>query len=125
MSVAYWCVFISGLLPFVWSMSWRWPVYSITANLAPRPFEEKLTGWRQRAHWAHLNAFEAFPQFAIAVVVAQQYHVSQSIVDGLAIGFVIFRVAHGLFYLADLGMPRTIAFAGGAACTIALFLSAI
>ncbi|TCV84077.1 MAPEG family protein [Sulfurirhabdus autotrophica] len=125
MSIAYWCIFISGLLPFFWSMSWRWPVYSLTANLAPRSFEVKLSGWRLRAHWAHLNAIEAFPQFAVAVIVAQQFHVSQSIVDELAIAFVIFRVVHGLFYLADLGVPRTLAFAGGGACTIALFLLAI
>ena len=125
MAIAYWCVFIAAILPYAWSMSWRWPVYSFEINLTPRRFEETLTGWRQRAHWAHLNAFENFPPFAAAVIVAQQLHASPSTVDGLAIGFVAFPVAHGIFYIANVGVLRTLAFAGGGACTIAIFLSAV
>ena len=125
MTLAYWCVFVAAILPFMWSMSWRWPVYSFRDNLAPRRFEESLTGWRQRAHWAHLNAFENFPAFAAAVIVAQQLHAAQSTVDSLAIAFVAFRVAHGIFYLANIGALRSLAFAGGAVCTIAIFLSAV
>lgn len=125
MTVAYWCVFVAALLPYLWSMSWRWPIYSFQINLAPRSFEERLTGWRQRAHWAHLNAFENFPPFVAAVIVAQQLGALQATVDKLALAFIVFRVAHGVFYIANQGVLRSLAFAGGAACTIAIFLSAV
>ncbi len=125
MTLAYWCVFAAAILPYMWSMSWRWPVYSFRENLAPRRFEESLTGWRQRAHWAHLNAFENFPAFAAAVIVAQQLHAPQSTVNSLAIAFIAFRAAHGIFYLTNNGALRSLAFAGSAVCTIAIFLSAV
>jgi len=40
-------------------------------NRAPRPSLESLSGWRQRADWAHRNHFEAFPAFAAVVFVAE------------------------------------------------------
>jgi len=125
MTVAYWCAFIAAMLPYVWSMSWRWPVYSFEANLAPRRFEETLTGWRQRAHWAHLNAFENFPPFVAAVIIAQQLDAPQATVDGLALTFIAMRLAHGIFYIANIGVLRSLAFAGGGVCTIAIFLTAV
>ena len=125
MTIAYWCVFIAALLPYPWSLLWRWPGYGLQVNLAPRALEETLTGWRQRAHWAHLNAFENFPPFAAAVIVAQQLGALPVTVDKLALAFVVFRVAHGVFYIANQGVLRSLAFAGGGACTIAIFLSAV
>lgn len=125
MTLAYWCVFVAAILPFMWSMSWRWPVYSFRDNLAPRRFEESLTGWRQRAHWAHLNAFENFPPFVAAVIIAQQLGAPQTTVDALAITFIAMRLAHGIFYIANIGALRSLAFAGGVASTIAIFLSAV
>ena len=125
MTVAYWCGFIAAILPYVWSMSWRWPVYNFKINLAPRRFEETLSGWRQRAHWAHLNAFENFPPFVAAIIIAQQLGAPQARVDALAMAFIVLRVVHGVCYLANLGVLRSLAFAGGGACTIAIFLSAV
>ena len=125
MTVAYWCGFIAAILPYVWSMSWRWPVYSFAVNLAPRRFEETLSGWRQRAHWAHLNAFENFPPFVAAIIIAQQLGAPQARVDALAMAFIALRVVHGVCYLANLGVLRSLAFAGSGACTIAIFLSAV
>ena len=125
MTVAYWCVFVAAILPYLWSMSWRWPVYSFQINLSPRLFEERLTGWRQRAHWAHLNAFENFPPFAAAVIIAQQLGAPQATVDGLAVAFVGLRVTHGLFYIANLGVLRSLAFAGAGICMVSIILSAV
>ena len=124
MTTAYWCTLAAAFLPYIWSMSWRMPVYGFKANLTPRKFEETLTGWRQRAHWAHLNAFESFAPFAAAVIIAHQLASSQTTVDNLAIAFIGFRVAHGVFYIANLGALRSLAFAGGAVCMVAIFLSA-
>jgi uncharacterized MAPEG superfamily protein len=35
------------------------------------------------------------------------------------------RVVHGVFYLANIGVLRSLAFAGGGVCTVAIFLSAV
>lgn len=125
MTIAYWCVFIAAMLPHLWSLTWRWPGYNFKINLTPRRFEETLSGWRQRAHWAHLNAFENFPPFVAAVVIAQQLYAPQTTVDALAITFIVMRLAHGIFYIANAGALRSLAFAGGGASTIAIFLSAV
>ena len=34
MTIAY-CVFVVAILPYVWSMAWRWQVYRLKANLSP------------------------------------------------------------------------------------------
>ncbi len=125
MTLAYVCVLIAALLPYVLALSWRWPVYTPAANHAPRRFEETLSGWRQRAHWAHLNALEAFAPFAAAVIIASQLGAPPARLDVLALTFVGFRIGHGAFYVADLAVPRSLAFGGAFACVVAIFLSAL
>lgn len=127
MTIAYWCVFIATVLPYALSLSWRlcWPAYTLAANRAPRLFEETLTGWRRRAQWAHLNGIEVFAPFAAAVIVAHQLGAPQARIDALALTFIGLRLGYSAFYLADLGVPRTLAFFGGIICIIAIFLSAV
>ena len=57
--------------------------------------------------------------------LGQQLHAPQSTVDGLAVAFIVLRVAHGIFYLANLGVLRTLAFAGGIGCLIAILFVAV
>jgi uncharacterized MAPEG superfamily protein len=127
MTVAYWCVFTAAVLPYALALSWRLgnPAYGLAANRIPRRCAEALTGWRLRAHWAHLNGFEAFAPFAAAVIVAHQLGAPQARIDALALAFVGFRLAHAGFYLADLGVPRSLAFGGGVACILAIFFAAV
>jgi uncharacterized MAPEG superfamily protein len=91
-------------------------------NRAPREFQAQLTGIAQRAHWAHLNSFEAFPAFAAAVLVAQQVGAGQGKIDALALAFVAARVVYGACYLADVASLRSLVWFAGFACTIALFV---
>jgi uncharacterized MAPEG superfamily protein len=125
MSIAYWCVFVAALLPFLGTgaakAGGRMP---IPENAHPREWLEQLTGWQKRAHWYQLNSFEAFPAFAAAVLIAVQMQVPQMRVDQLALAFIGFRVAHFVFYVAGWHMLRTLAWIGGAACVIWLFLLA-
>lgn len=122
MTVAYWCVFAAIFLPYLWVIIAKAkPGYD---NRAPRAQLEAAKGFRQRANWAHLNAFEAFPPFAAAVVIAHQAHVSQPLLDGLAVGFVAFRLAHGISYLMNLATLRSLVWSGGFLCVIGLFLAA-
>jgi uncharacterized MAPEG superfamily protein len=93
-------------------------------NKNPREYEEELTGPRKRAYWAHLNGFEAFPPFAAAVIIAIQAGVATDRVEQLAGIFVACRVVHGLLYIANLDKLRTLAWVGGLASVIALFVMA-
>lgn len=127
MTTAYWCVFAAIVLPYGLGLVHRWPGagYGLAANSAPRLYEERLTGWRRRAHWAHLNGLEIFAPFAAGVIIADQLGVRQATVDGLALAFIGLRLAHAFFYLADLGVARTLSFFGAFACVVALFLVAV
>jgi uncharacterized MAPEG superfamily protein len=122
MTLAYWCVFAAIFLPYMWVIIAKAkPGYD---NREPRAQLEAAKGFRQRANWAHLNAFEAFPPFAAAVIIAHQVQVSQALVDGLALAFVGFRLAHGACYLMNLASLRSLVWSGGFVCVIGLFLAA-
>jgi uncharacterized MAPEG superfamily protein len=78
----------------------------------------------QRANAAHLNAFEAFAPFAAAVLMAQLAGVDATLVVRLALAFVVFRVLHGIFYLADQPPLRSLSWLGGFVCVAWLMVAA-
>lgn len=123
MAISYWCVFVAAILPYVWTLSYRWPGYTRQKNLAPRDYQQTLVGWRRRAHWAHLNGLETFPTFAAVVIIAHQLAGPQPTVDTLSIAYVLFRVAHGVFYVLDIGLARTFSFFMGQFCVIGIFFT--
>ena len=54
-------------------------------NRLPRDQQAGLSGWGRRALGAHLNAFEAFPAFAAAVLVAHLAGADPAWSTGLAV----------------------------------------
>jgi uncharacterized MAPEG superfamily protein len=106
MNFAYWMLIAAAMMPY----------FSIalaksgggTDNRAPRPSLENLSGWRQRADWAHRNHFEAFPAFAAAVFVAELTHAPQTRIDQVAGIFVLLRVIYTALYVADRATLRSI-----------------
>src|SRR5258707_9047872 len=86
MTFAYWMLIAAAMLPYL-TIALAKSAGGID-NRAPRPSLESLSGWRQRADWAHRNHFEAFPAFAAAVFVAELTHAPQSRIDQLAGSFV-------------------------------------
>jgi uncharacterized MAPEG superfamily protein len=122
MTIAYICVFIAIFLPFVFAGLAK--SEGQFDNARPRAWLERLEGWRQRAHWAQLNTFEAFPPFAAGVIIAHQLNASQAWIDGLAVAFLIFRGLYGYFYIADRATLRSTAWTGGFACVVGLFIVA-
>ena len=124
-ATAYWCVLIAALLPYVWVFVAKSgaPKYN---NRNPRAWLAKQEGNYkvQRANAAHLNAFEAFAPFAAGVVLAQLAGVDPARIALLAVAFVVLRVLHGVCYIADAAMLRSLAWMGGFACVIALLVQA-
>jgi uncharacterized MAPEG superfamily protein len=120
MTIANWCVLIAAYLPIVWTGIAKGSAAG-KMNQSPREYLDRLSGWRQRANWAQLNGFEAFPPFAAAVIIAEIRHASQYHVDALAAAFVTFRLLHGIMYIAGWSTVRSLVWFASVGCVIALF----
>ncbi len=122
MTTAYWMILVAGLLPYWPTVASKWR--RDYDNAAPRANVERLQPRQQRAYWAQLNAFEAFPLFAAAVIIAHLAQGAQAWVDGLAVAFVGFRIGYTLAYLYDRPTARSLLWTGGLLCIIGLFIAA-
>jgi uncharacterized MAPEG superfamily protein len=121
MTIAFWSVLVALLLPYIFAVLARVGTPKSEYVRDPRRFNEGLGGWHRRAHLAQLNAFEAFPAFAAAVVIAHIAGTPQIRLDAAAIAFVVFRLFHGAFYLADKPKLRSASWQAGMLCIVALF----
>jgi len=94
-------------------------------NGNPRDPRFFTPGLRTRSLGAHQNGFEAFPFFAAAVILAEMRAVPQGRVDALAVAFLVARVVYVLLYLGDRPSLRSMAWAVGMACNLAIFSSPV
>lgn len=125
MLIAYCCIVVAAVLPYLWAIVAKTsaPGYN---NKDPRGWIAKQDSYKVRnAYSAHLNAFEAFPTFAIAVLMAQFTQVDPQRVAWLAMAFIGFRILHGIFYITVQQALRSLAWLGGFICVLALMVSAI
>lgn len=130
MAIAYACMLIAAALPYFWIFLTKVRVqvggesrnYN---NHAPRAQQAKLEGWRQRAVWAQNNAFESMPAFLAGVLAAGQAGVPAEQVNAAAEVFIAGRILHGVFYLANLPLPRSSAWLVGLIATVYLFVLAV
>jgi uncharacterized MAPEG superfamily protein len=124
MSIAYWCILAAAVLPYVWYAVARAFAGRID-NHDPRLGMAQLAeGRARRADNAQYNAFEAFAPFAAAVLMAQFAGVDVARISQLAIAFVVLRVLHGAFYVANVQVLRSLAWALGYACVAWLMVLA-
>jgi uncharacterized MAPEG superfamily protein len=122
MTIAYWCVLAAALIPY----------FTVAVaksrgdfdNASPRDWLARQEGFRKRALWAHENAFEAFPPFAAAVIIAHLARAPQGWIDLLAIVFTVARIAYALLYILDKPTPRSIVWTLGLGCVVGLFVVA-
>jgi uncharacterized MAPEG superfamily protein len=118
MTLAFWCVLVAALLPYV-------PVNIAARRLdpkLPRRGVANLEGLPARAYAAHLNAFEAFPAFAAAVIISHVVEGASGLVNGIAVLFIVARLAHMGFYLADRQPLRSASFFVGLILVIVIFV---
>lgn len=106
MDIAYWCLLVAGLLPFLTAAPAK--LTRDYDNADPRGWASRQEGFRRRALAAHNNAFEAFPLFAAAVIAADVQGMPQDIVDTLAVVWVLLRVAYAGAYYAGWSTLRSI-----------------
>jgi uncharacterized MAPEG superfamily protein len=122
MTIAYWCVLAAALIPY----------FTVAVakskgdfdNAAPRDWLGRQEGYRKRALWAHENAFEAFPPFAAAVIIAHLARAPQGWIDVLAILFTVARIAYSALYILDKPTLRSVVWTLGMGCVVGLFIVA-
>ena len=125
LATAYWCVLIAALLPYVW-VSVAKASGERYDNRDPRGWTARQTNPRvHRANAAQLNGYEAFAPFAASVVLAQLAGVAADRIALLAVLFVVFRILHGLIYIAGWQhATRSLAWFAALVCVVILFVQA-
>jgi len=123
MTFAYWSVLLAALLPLIWAGVAKTSAKGYD-NHKPRVFLEQLKGRAARANWAQSNSYEAFPPFAAGVIIASLVGANQLAIDIIAGTFLLLRVLHGVFYIKDMAMARSLVWTGAFFCIIGLFLAA-
>jgi uncharacterized MAPEG superfamily protein len=120
MTIALWCVLVAALLPLVAIA----PAKAAAGYDNNRPRDPAFwnEGFRARAAGAMANGFEAFPLFAVAVLVGLERG-DQQTVDFLAMGFIAVRLGYLLAYWSDRATLRSAFWATGLALAVAIFLT--
>ena len=121
MMVAEWCVFGTLMLYLLTIVSAKGTDYGRYDNARPRDpafYDDPL---RARALGAHQNGIEAFPFFAVAVLLAEFRLGPLRLIDELAVLFLIVRIAYVFTYLGNRPTLRSILWSIGFAINIAIF----
>ena len=127
MTTPFWCLFAACLIPYVLSGVggyFRQRQFGSMDNKSPRLQIAKLEGIGARAAAAQSNAWEALPVFGAAVVVAHLAGADAGSSATAAMLFIAARIAHPIFYLADIAPGRSAAFLVAAGSCIWLFVQA-
>ncbi|HJO22740.1 MAG: MAPEG family protein [Myxococcota bacterium] len=124
MSILLFCLFIGALLPIV--LSWvggyfRVQQFGSMDNKHPRVQSAQLEGAGARAVAAQQNAWEALAFFTAAVLVHTARGGSGETASILAAVWVAARILHGVCYLANLDVLRSLAFLAATGCAIGIF----
>jgi uncharacterized MAPEG superfamily protein len=121
MTVAEWCIFGALMLYLLTIAPIKWIGFRGFDNARPRDPGFYQDPIRSRALGAHQNGIEAFPFFAIAVLLAEFRGGPQRLINELAVLFLIVRIAYVFTYLGDRPTLRSILWSIGLAINIAIF----
>ena len=116
-------VLMAGLLPVVCAGIAKWGAKGYD-NHDPRAWLARQQGYRARANAAQQNSLEAFPFFAVAVLLALHNGASPPVVSFWAWGFVGLRLLYIFCYVSDQATLRSIVWMLAWAVTIRLYVLA-
>ena len=127
MAIHFWCIVAAWVLVYAGKLPVAFAMQKAGGydNHHPRAQQAALNGWGARSLAAHLNGFETFAPFAVAVLVAHNSGAASGLVDILAVVFVVSRVFYVALYLADLASLRSLVWSVGWIVTLVLFLSPV
>jgi uncharacterized MAPEG superfamily protein len=123
LTLAYWCVLVAALLPFLCSYIAKAGAFGPRDNVTPREWASKQSGWRARANAAQANSFEGLPFFIGAVIIAHQLGAAQGRIDALAVGFIVLRLVYIALYVRGANAVRSAVWALGFITNVALLFA--
>lgn len=121
--LAIWCILAAAILPILSAFPAKLNKDFDNAN--PRDPDYWREGFRARAQAAQANGFEAFPLFAISVIVGIGQGGSDYWINQLAVLFVMVRVIYVFCYWTDRSNPRSLAWTAGFLTCVAIFTSPV
>ena len=123
MTIAFYCVVFGLFIPVILAGISKKNTAVRYDNESPRDHIAHLSGKAKNAYNAEQNHYENFSIFAVAVLTAHWLGHDQSVINLLAIIFVVSRMLHATFYITNNGTLRSVSYTIGFACTIALFFA--
>ena len=120
MTIAIWCILVAALLPY---LVFGPASSKLNIRLPRGASAQQLEGLPARAYGAHLNHFETFPFFAVAVIVAHMLEGASATVNWLAVVYIVVRLFYTAMYLTDRQPLRSISFFAGLLIAIAIFIN--
>ncbi len=124
MLISYGALLVAGLMPVVCAGIAK-SGFKGYDNSDPRAWLARQTGFRARANAAQANCFEAFPLFAVGVILALLTGVDPTIVDAASVFFVVMRVAYVFCYVSDKAKWRTMVWSAAYLTVVALYALAM
>lgn len=128
MEIIVYCVIAAALLivlskmPVAMAMAKQKEGYD---NRYPRDQQAALTGFGKRAVSAHQNCIEAFPLFAVGVLLALLGNADLATVQNLCVVFICSRIAYLICYWMDIHAIRSLVWTVGFVASIWLMALAI
>lgn len=123
MPISIWCILIAAILPILAAVPAKMNKEYDNAN--PRNPDYWREGFRARANAAQENGFEAFPFFAVAVIVGLGQGGDPDWIDRLATLFIGLRVIYIVCYWTDRPTPRSVAWLAGFLAVVGIFTSPV
>ena len=114
-------ILLAGILPFIWT-----GYAKITSqkynNSTTRDSSDKFTGESKRAHFAHLNSFEALPLFVGSVIIAHINQVPLFTLHSLTAIYLTLRILYGFLYIYNLATLRSTVWTLALFCNLGLLI---
>ena len=122
MTIPMWCIKAGMILPYIWafaSVPFRLKQFGTVELGQPREQADQLTDSGHNVVGAQHNAWEALAIFAAANLIALMAGVSpEGEWSTAAMIWVVARIAHGIFYIANIPLLRVPSFATGLGCSL-------
>ena len=125
MTTALWCLFATALIPTLLAFTGgflRHKELGKADNKNPRQQYAQATGIVSRAFAAQQNAWEALILFTAALAASYIAGVPQEQLATVSLVFVVARVLHAVFYLADRDALRSLAYLVALGSVICIFI---
>ncbi len=128
MTTPLWCLVVAAVIPYMLAGMggyFRAKQLGAVDNREPRKQYAALTGVGARAWAAQQNAWESLGLFTVAVLVTQIAHADPDKTALAAIVFIIARILHPIFYIANAHVLRSlVAIVGMGSCVYMFILAA-